>query len=108
MTSTEPMHWLAAREPDLPPDLRARMVAALHATSAAALQDRFGEAAVDCMRMALAAGDDRAGALHLLAADALLTHGAEAAAVGGEEVLRVWASRYGADRMAEMLPEGNR
>ena len=46
-----------------------------HDSIAAVLAD----AARVCLRDALAAGDDRSAALHLLAADALITHACEAA-----------------------------
>ena len=68
-----------------------------HDTIPAALAD----AARVCLRDALAAGDDRAAALHLLAADALITYACEAATVeaGG---LAALADATAPDRLARL------
>lgn len=99
--------WLEAREPDIPGPLRERMRAAL---SAAATGDGpatdLAQAALDCLRAALDAGDGRGAALHLLAADALITHAAEAAAMDGEDALRQLESTLGAAALGRrFLPE---
>src|SRR5690606_980843 len=52
---------------------------------------------------ALAEAHDRSGALHLLAADALLTYAFEAAAERGPEAVTALAERRGAARLALLL-----
>lgn len=106
MNGLDPQAWLDDREPAIPPVLRARMGAALRQASAASLPDRLGEAALSCLRAALVRGDERAAALDLLAADALLTHGAEAAADEGAEAVSAWADRFGAVALGRLLPAG--
>lgn len=89
--------WIEAREPDIPEPLRGRMRSALSMTAGDAdPATGLAHAALDCLHAALDAGDERRAALHLLAADALITHAAEAAAMDGEVALRALESTLGA------------
>jgi hypothetical protein len=65
-------------------------------------------AALACLADALGHGDDRAAALHLLAADALLTVACEAAADAGDPVARIGAlaERYSVARLAPLAESG--
>jgi hypothetical protein len=82
--------WLAARVAAAPPALCEQMDAAL-----SGLPDS---------RAALDAGPGRAAALPLLAADALLTHGCEAAAeAAGEDGVAAFAASWGAARLGMLL-----
>lgn len=93
--------WLAALA-DAPDALRTRMTDALGAVDAGgALADRLAAAAVLCLRTAIALGDDRAGAIHLLAADALLTDGATLAAADGPEAAADYARRWDVRALAQ-------
>lgn len=96
--------WLAMRAGAVPPALEARMESAMddvidHDSVPATLAD----AARECMRDALAAGDDRSAALHLLAADALITYACEAAADGGEPGFDAVARAAEPGRLALLL-----
>lgn len=67
----------------VPPALEARMESAIEdVIDDDSVPASLADAARVCMRDALAAGDDRSAALHLLAADALITYACEAAADG--------------------------
>jgi hypothetical protein len=68
-------------------------------TISAALAD----AARACVREALALGDDRAAALHLLAADALITYACEAAADEGGDALDQLVNATRAERLAHLV-----
>jgi hypothetical protein len=75
--------WLAVRAGAVPPSLQARMESAVEAVAAAAQPDVPAElsgAAIACLLRAFEGCDERAAALHLLAADALMTSACEAAA----------------------------
>jgi hypothetical protein len=75
--------WLAVRAGAVPPSLQARMESAVEAVAAAAPPDVPAElsgAAIACLLRAFEGCDERAAALHLLAADALMTSACEAAA----------------------------
>jgi hypothetical protein len=75
--------WLASRADDVPPSLQARMEPAVDGTAAATPPDVAGElaaAALACLQQAFDDCDERGAALHLLAADALMTSACEAAA----------------------------
>ena len=63
----------------------------------------LADAARVCMRDALAAGDDRSAALHLLAADALITYACEAAVEGSRADLAVVARAAAPERLALLL-----
>lgn len=106
MSREDALIRLQAREPSVPPELRTRMEAALaEAGESETMAIRFGESAFVCLRAALAAGEDRSGALDLLAADALLTLGAEAAAEEGSDSLEAFAARFGVGALRDLLPE---
>lgn len=64
----------------------------------------LGTAALDRLRVVLAAPNDRAAALDLLAADALLTYAFEAAAEIGPDALESTARAFGPGRLADLLP----
>ncbi|HEX6938366.1 MAG TPA: hypothetical protein VF158_03065 [Longimicrobiales bacterium] len=121
--------WLEARRPEPPPGLRDRMLEAVRAVGgppradgrdgAAAPERRpasvpegvpsvaalLGEAALDRLRVVLAAPSGRDAALDLLAADALLTYACEAAAEAGPEALDATARVYGPPRFEALLRE---
>jgi hypothetical protein len=65
-------------------------------------------AALACLADALGHGDDRVAALHLLAADALLTVACEAAADAADPVARIGAlaERYSVARLAPLAESG--
>ncbi len=97
--------WLDARESPPPPELRARMAEALGAVKAETVPGALAEAALSCLQATMAQPADRASALDLLAADALLTYALEAAAELGAETLRRIASEYGPATLDRALPE---
>ena len=96
--------WLAMRAGAVPPALEARMESAIddvleHDTIPGALAD----AARICLRAALAVGDDREAALHLLAADALITYACEAAANDDGDSLRDLAESWSPGSLARLV-----
>jgi hypothetical protein len=104
--------WVEARADGVPSSLLARMrEAADEADSAddsggagaadAGLHMKLAAAAVSCLRAAAAHGDDRGAALHLLAADALITDACEAA--GNAGALDALATTYASDRLAGLI-----
>lgn len=96
--------WLAMRAGAVPPVLEARLESAIDdAFDDDDLPDELADAARSCLRAALAAGDDRDAALHLLAADALITYACEAAADGGGEALSALAGMCAAERLAHLV-----
>jgi len=101
--------WLRGREPAPPPELLARMSAALEATEsagAAALEEALAAAALRELKAALALGNARAAATPLLSADALLTCAFQAAAErGGTEAVRRLAEAYGLERFQALLED---
>jgi hypothetical protein len=75
--------WLEGRVHDAPERLRERMFEALqHADPSLDIATQLAQAAESCLRAALQESG-RPSAIHLLAADALLTHACEAAALHG-------------------------
>jgi len=107
MTESDAWDWLAAREPDIPEALRARMHEVLKGVAGGAndVAARFGFAATFCLQRALSLGDERGAALDLLAADAFLTHGAAAAAERGSDALNAFAAAFGADALDRLAAE---
>jgi hypothetical protein len=87
--------WLAQWRAGVPPSLAACVEQAILATDTGAREtvDALGDAAIACLRDALRIGDDRAAALHLLAAGALITAACDAAA-GSERELADVAARF--------------
>lgn len=102
--------WLGRREATTPTRLGARMRAALDPIEAEPedVPSALGAAALVCLRDALAKGSHREAAVDLLAADALLTYGCEAAADAGPGALERFANEYGAARLAALLPDSSR
>ncbi len=101
----EVLAWLDARESPPPPELRARMAEALAPVKAETVPGALAEAALACLQETVARPEERASALDLLAADALLTYALEAAAELGAETLRRIASEYGPAALDRTLPE---
>jgi hypothetical protein len=104
------MSWLDTLEPSPPQQLRERMNAALAAVGAAdgvadddVSPGALGEAAIHALRNAVARCDERAAALDLLAADALLTYLMEAAGEQGSEAIEAVAEAYGNARLAQLV-----
>lgn len=66
----------------------------------------LGRAALACLKEALEVGDTREAALHLLAADALVTHAAAAATLRGGSALATLADDWSAAALrARFRPE---
>lgn len=108
MTDERVERWLRTRQPAPPPALLHAMLDALRRVPSVGPLDLsafMGEAALLCLRDALARGSHREAALPLLAADALLTYGCEAAAEAGPSAVDRFAEQYGAARLAELMPE---
>ena len=99
--------WLDARQPAAPPQLRARIDEAIAAVSGATGPALFGEAALHALGAAVAKCEERAAALDLLAADALLTYMMEAAAEQGPEAIEAVAEAYGNVRLAALAANSN-
>jgi hypothetical protein len=66
--------WLGRHAHDVPAVLQQRMERAAGDATGADVQDELVAAAIGCLQVALERCDERAAALHLLAADALATH----------------------------------
>jgi hypothetical protein len=97
--------WLARETGDAPAALLHRMheaVCALPDTDRA-LSEQLAAAALDCLRDALDRCDERAAALPLLAADALITAACEAAASEVPAALDRLAAACAPDRLAGLI-----
>lgn len=96
--------WLAAEAgDDVPAALMQRMNAALdevQQTPGADVPDALAAAAMSCLRDALQRCDHRDAALHLLAADALMTAACQAAAETSADRLRTLTAAYDVARLA--------
>lgn len=101
---TAPDAWLETREAGVPASLVARMRHYL-AGGADPLPERLARAGLDALRAALQAPDERASAMDLLAADALLTAAFEAAADEGMHALQRVAATTGPGAFADLLTE---
>ena len=99
--------WLDAREPRPPAELRAHMDGVLAACGreSGSVVTQLGEAALHSLAAAIEQCDDRAAAIDLLAADALLTYAMEAASEIGGEAVEAAAQAYGGGRVAALIPE---
>lgn len=96
--------WLAMRAGAVPPVLEARMESAIdEALDEDTVPRALADAARVCMRDALTAGDERGAALHLLAADALITYACEAAAAGEGVVLAELAEAFAPERLGRLI-----
>ncbi len=104
ISPSEALAWLDARAAAPPPELRERMAAALADVTSETVPGTLAEAALSCLQATMAAGGERASALDLLAADALLTYALEAAAEMGAQALRDVVDAYGPSRLGEVIP----
>jgi hypothetical protein len=98
-------NWLCERVGTAPPELLARMLEAVADAPDGPVYAMLGEAALSRLRLVLASGGERAAALDLLAADALLTHALAAAAEDGEATLLEAVAEFGAARCATLLED---
>lgn len=73
-----------------------------------AIPSALAEAARACLRDALEIGDDRRAALHLLAADALMTYACEAALDAGTEALDALTDAFAPPRLAHLAAPAGR
>ncbi len=104
--TAQALAWLDARPEPAPPELRERMAEALAGVTAGTVPGALAEGALSCLQATMAAPQERATALDLLAADALLTYALEAAAEIGAAAIKEMTAAYGPDALAGMLPEG--
>ncbi len=135
---SDALRWLDSRRPVPPESLLSRLRAALGAMeptaggsatahpagdsgtiapteamgrgpeATAALARQLASAAVEWLRKVIAGPGDRASALDLLTADALLTYAFEAAAEAGPEAVNAVAADFGPGRLVELLSSGER
>lgn len=96
--------WLDRHEADIPDPMRDPIRAALETTGGDDAGAGLLDASLLCLRHALEIGDDRSAAVHLLAADALLTAAFDAAVSEGPTLVRSLAERAAAD-LARLLPD---
>jgi hypothetical protein len=96
--------WLLQRLDGAPGPLRQRMLEELAASDDADVAAALAGAAARCLEQALKAPAERASALDLLAADALLTHACEAAADAGPEALAAFTQAWSPRRFEALLP----
>jgi hypothetical protein len=96
--------WLAMRTGTVPPALEARMESALaDVPGDDSVPAALADAARACLRDAVAGCDDRDAALHLLAADALITCACEAAADEDAAALDALAQAHAPERLAHLV-----
>lgn len=96
--------WLVDRAEAVPFELQAEMASALQEVDdERGIPLALAEAARICLLRALRHGDERAAALPLLAADALVTYACEAASAEGDAALRELAGSLGPERLAHYL-----
>lgn len=101
---SDALQWLTPRMSSAPDQLKQRMIAAIEGVAPQnTIQDQLAEAALSCLKQALANGLRRESALQLLAADALLTHASEAAMEAGNDAIAEFASRWDASRFESLL-----
>jgi hypothetical protein len=99
--------WLAARSGAVPTSLAAQMELAVKTVPASDPPDIPGElteAALSCLQRAFEDCDRRPAALHLLAADALITSACEAAAEEGSHALAAVLEAVSLARLETLLP----
>lgn len=105
MAEQTALDWVGRHDTRAPAELRERMRDMLtRAGAGTPLTDALIDAAVDCLRRALWRSGDRAGAMDLLAADALLTFACEAAVDDGPDSLAELPERV-SRCLAPLLPE---
>ncbi|MGH7474799.1 MAG: hypothetical protein ACRELD_00775 [Longimicrobiales bacterium] len=95
--------WLAQRAHDVPDRLQRRMREAIAASRGRDVATVLGNAAVACLCRAAAQPEQRSAAVDLLSADALLTHGCEAAALDGTDSLRAFCREFGIEALTDSL-----
>lgn len=95
--------WLARRADRVPGALQARMQSAIDSLDGDSVAAVLAEAAHACLRDAVAAGDERGAALHLLAADALITYACEAAADADGAALAGLAADNAPERLSHLI-----
>jgi hypothetical protein len=98
-------HWLTREAGDAPAALLDRMYEAVRAIpdTEGTLSEQLAAAALDCLREALDRCEERAAALPLLAADALITAACEAAASEAPDALDRLAAACAPDRLAGLI-----
>jgi hypothetical protein len=94
--------WLAERSDDVPASLQSRMEQSARDATGVTIPDALASASLDALRDALALCDDRAAALPLLAADALITAACEAAA-DDEAALAALCAAFDPSRLAALV-----
>lgn len=98
--------WLALRVPAPPPSLAASIQRFLDGVDAGrGTAERLAAAGLAALGAALERPEERAGALDLLAADALLTYTFEAASEEGPAAVDRLATLLAPARLAALLPE---
>lgn len=102
---TTPDTWLARRQTGVPTSLAERMRLYFDRSASDALPDRLAHAGLDALVVALQRPDERASAIDLLAADALLTAAFEAAAEEGVAAVDRLAAATAPAAFAELLTE---
>lgn len=98
--------WLALRRPPPPPSLAVsmgRFVRGVDIDEAGGVPEHLAAAGLAALAAALERPEERAGALDLLAADALLTYTFEAAAEDGPAAVDRLARRLAPARLAPLL-----
>ena len=95
--------WLDAQTEAAPQGLRECMRAAVAREPDGSIQDVLARAALTSLRNSLSAKNEKASALHLLAADALLTHACAAAAEAGKDALAKFAAEWSPARFQSLL-----
>jgi hypothetical protein len=88
--------WLRAHVPDTPPALMDAMLAALPSDGGDSIPDALAAGAMRLYAELRAGCAERADALPLLAADALLTHALQAQADADLDALPAFCERWGA------------
>jgi hypothetical protein len=98
--------WLAMRAGSVPPELEALMESAVDDVigDETPVPHALAEAARMCLRRAMRNCDERAAALPLLAADALMTYACEAAAATDSAALEDLATTCTGERLARLVP----
>lgn len=97
--------WLERSRAAIPPALQAVLEPAIADTAPGSSHpEALSAAAVACLRTAWRIGDERAAAVHLLAADALITAALEVAADSEPELAEL-AARCTADRIHTLFRE---
>jgi hypothetical protein len=97
--------WLAPHVNEAPAELQQRIRAAVEQSEGASVHAQLAHAANICLRDALAQTTPKNAALHLLSADALLTHACAAAAEAGSAELGRFTAQLDAQHFQGILDE---